>query len=165
MAAMELSPFDPSYADHVAAWPVDADECRAWCSAPSVDGGDVVAWSSDPSVEAWAKLVDGLPVGYGEAWFDEVEQEAELARVIVAPAWRSTGLGRLRPGDRGGGGAVERGAAGRVRVDAPAAGATRLIVPSPASTSDGSLTTVVTPNRATHVRDPDPMEVSAAAGN
>jgi ribosomal protein S18 acetylase RimI-like enzyme len=93
-AAVEISPFDPSQADVIAAWPVDEAECLAWCSAGSVAGVDVAAWSSDDAVEAWVVADDGGPVAYGEIWFDDDEQEVELAHLIVAPARRGAELGR-----------------------------------------------------------------------
>lgn len=39
-------------------------------------------------------LVGAEPVGYGEVWVDAEEREAELARIAIAPARRSRGLGR-----------------------------------------------------------------------
>ena len=42
-------------------------------------------------------LVEGpeaTPVGYGELWLDAEEDEVELARLIVDPSRRRTGLGR-----------------------------------------------------------------------
>jgi ribosomal protein S18 acetylase RimI-like enzyme len=33
-------------------------------------------------------------VGYGEVWVDREEDEAELARLVIAPALRGQGLGR-----------------------------------------------------------------------
>jgi ribosomal protein S18 acetylase RimI-like enzyme len=102
-AVVELERFDPAHAELIAGWPADAAECLAWCSAESVSGADVAAWSAtgsavdgsaDGRVEAWVLAVDGVPVAYGEVWFDDEEGEAELAHVIVAPTQRSIGLGR-----------------------------------------------------------------------
>ena len=40
-------------------------------------------------------LTDGdAPVAYGEVWSDDEEDEAELARLIVAPTARRRGVGR-----------------------------------------------------------------------
>lgn len=91
---MEVSRFDSSHAAVIATWPVDTVECRAWCSADAVSPADVTSWSADQSVEAWVLVEDGMPVGYGEVWFDDDEQEAELAHVIVAPDRRAAGAGR-----------------------------------------------------------------------
>ena len=98
-AGVELSSFHPAHADLIATWPVDAAECLAWCSVESVSGADVASWSnpvdgSGGDIEAWVLGIDGMPAAYGEVWFDGDEDEAELAHVIVAPAHRSTGVGR-----------------------------------------------------------------------
>jgi ribosomal protein S18 acetylase RimI-like enzyme len=55
----------------------------------------VEAWSTETDVSAFV-LADsgGVPLAYGEIWFDADEDEAELARLIVAPAHRGRGLGR-----------------------------------------------------------------------
>jgi len=37
--------------------------------------------------------VDGPPVAHGELWIDDVEQEVELARLLVDPALRGQRLG------------------------------------------------------------------------
>jgi ribosomal protein S18 acetylase RimI-like enzyme len=36
-----------------------------------------------------------VPIGYGEVWEDPEAGEAELARIILAPAWRGRGFGRM----------------------------------------------------------------------
>lgn len=73
-------------------------------SVESVRRADVIAWSADESVEAWVLVEVGVPVGYEQDWFDDDEQEAELAHVIVAPDRRAAGTGRRlvsAPADRG----------------------------------------------------------------
>jgi [ribosomal protein S18]-alanine N-acetyltransferase len=61
-----------------------------WCSrAEHPFPAEVVAgWSGQPDVAAYL-LTDGDdPVGYGEVWSDDEEDEAELARLVVAEAVR-----------------------------------------------------------------------------
>jgi ribosomal protein S18 acetylase RimI-like enzyme len=55
---------------------------------------DVVQrWHDDPDVHPFI-LTDGATLlAYGEVWVDVVEQEVELARLIVAPGQRGQGLG------------------------------------------------------------------------
>ena len=95
-ADVGLTRFDPAHAGLIASWPADAAESLAWCSVESVGAADVASWSAvtDDEVEAWVLDVGGMPVAYGEVWFDEDDREAELAHVIVAPAHRSAGVGR-----------------------------------------------------------------------
>jgi ribosomal protein S18 acetylase RimI-like enzyme len=85
-----------------------------WCSRPEhpFPADAVTAWWERADVSPWL-LCDpaGVPVAYGEIWDDEDEDEAELARLIVAPTRRRTGVGRrlvaelvghARAGGRGG---------------------------------------------------------------
>lgn len=92
-----LEPFDPSSAAVVAGWATTAAEVAAWCSGTEapVPAEVVAGWGREDGVLARALLDDGELVGYGELWIDDDEQEVELARLIVAPARRGRGLGRL----------------------------------------------------------------------
>ncbi len=90
-----LRPFDASAADTVASWPTSVQESRWWCSDEAVTGETVASWASAPDVLSYVLVVDDDPVGYGELWLDEEEREVELARIILAPATRGRGYGRL----------------------------------------------------------------------
>lgn len=94
--AYVLVPFPPDRAGLVAGWVTSADEADMWCSrAEHPFPAEVVAgWAAQPDVTAYLLLADGEPVGYGEVWSDEAEDEAELARLIVAPSARGRGAGR-----------------------------------------------------------------------
>jgi ribosomal protein S18 acetylase RimI-like enzyme len=52
-------------------------------------------WHAEPGVRAYLLTLDQVPAGYGEIWEDKNDIEAELARLIVDPAVRGRGLGRL----------------------------------------------------------------------
>jgi [ribosomal protein S18]-alanine N-acetyltransferase len=85
-------------ADIVAGWSRSVEEARRWCSIAEhpFPAERVRGWWEDADVRPWllVERPDGQPVGYGELWLDEEEDEVELARLIVDPARRRSGLGR-----------------------------------------------------------------------
>ena len=95
---LTLDSLRASDADTVARWATSAEEARGW-------GGHAVPWPLDSSVvHAWHEHPDVRPfvlrdagalVAYGELWVDDDEQEVELARIIVRPARRGRGVGRM----------------------------------------------------------------------
>ncbi len=94
---VSLELFDPAHAELVASWAVGDEVVRAWCAVEGdrVPADVVAAWSQDDDVEAFLLRDDaGLPVAYGELWLDDEEAEVELARLLVAPDRRGTGVGR-----------------------------------------------------------------------
>jgi ribosomal protein S18 acetylase RimI-like enzyme len=92
---MDLKPFDPAYAAVVASWGGSAREVSMWCGLREypVPASAVLGWQTD-EVASHLLFVDGEPLGYGELWFDDEEDEIELARIIVAPDVRGRGIGR-----------------------------------------------------------------------
>jgi ribosomal protein S18 acetylase RimI-like enzyme len=91
-----LVPFTPDRAALVAGWVGSADEADRWCSrAEHPFPAEVVAgWSTQDDVAAYLLLDGSTPVAYGEVWSDDEEDEAELARLLVAPVERGRGVGR-----------------------------------------------------------------------
>ncbi|GGY65135.1 hypothetical protein GCM10010363_53200 [Streptomyces omiyaensis] len=93
---MDLLPCAPGHAAAVARWPASATEALHWCGhrGHPVPAETVAGWSRDPDSHAYV-LTDGTELlGYGEVWHDHEEDEAELARIVVAPDARGRGLGR-----------------------------------------------------------------------
>jgi ribosomal protein S18 acetylase RimI-like enzyme len=96
--APSLEPFRPSDAAEIARWASSAEEARRW-------GGHDLLWPLDPRVlKAWHADSDVRPfvlreqealLAYGELWIDDDEREVELARIIVPPERRGSGVGRL----------------------------------------------------------------------
>ena len=87
--------------EHVAVvtgWSRSAEEARRWCSVAEhpFPAGRVREWWAGSDVRPWVLVTEpgGDPVGYGELWLDEEEDEVELARLIVDPVRRRSGLGR-----------------------------------------------------------------------
>jgi len=93
---MELLPFTAADATTVAGWPTSLAEVAMWCGRREfpVSEETVRAWQKGDDVRAHLLVADGTPLGYGELWFDEEEDEVELARIIVAPMARGKGVGR-----------------------------------------------------------------------
>lgn len=93
---LRLQPFSTNDAATTVTWPQSSTEARWWAGpqtswpiAPDV----FQRWHADPDVHAFI-LSDGTtPIGYGELWIDAIEQETELARLMVAPAYRKQGIG------------------------------------------------------------------------
>jgi ribosomal protein S18 acetylase RimI-like enzyme len=93
---MELKAFDTSHTALVASWASTAQEVAL------LSGRDEFPFPAD-LVDSWRKVADDIaaysyfdganPVGYGELWLDDEEDEVELARIIVAPALRGKGIG------------------------------------------------------------------------
>jgi ribosomal-protein-alanine N-acetyltransferase len=79
----------------VLGWIGSAEELEAWASRRDYPPGpDVLReWHRDPDVHPYVLLAGDRLVGYGEVWEDRGEDEAELARIVVAPSERGRGLG------------------------------------------------------------------------
>jgi [ribosomal protein S18]-alanine N-acetyltransferase len=78
-------------------WIASADELEAWASRRDFPlRREVLAeWHRDPEVHPYLLLAAAERLcAYGEVWEDRAEDEAELARIVVAPSERGRGLGR-----------------------------------------------------------------------
>ncbi|MFC8131503.1 GNAT family N-acetyltransferase [Streptomyces sp. NPDC057302] len=93
---MELRPFAVADAATVASWPVCAGEVALWCGLRDfpVAAAVVRGWQREGDVRGCVLAEGERLVGYGEVWCDAAEDEAELARIIVAPGSRGEGAGR-----------------------------------------------------------------------
>ncbi|KOX19230.1 MULTISPECIES: GNAT family N-acetyltransferase [unclassified Streptomyces] len=94
---MDLLPFTTEHAATVAGWPASPEEALLWCGSREfpVTGRTVAGWQEDQEVHGHVLVQDGTLLGYGEVWTDAEEDEAELAHVVVAPAARGGGVGRV----------------------------------------------------------------------
>jgi ribosomal protein S18 acetylase RimI-like enzyme len=92
-----LREFREPDAREVARWPGSLDEVRRWAGRDPgwpVDVAVFGRWHADHDVRPYILCDGGEPIGYGEVWVDEAEQEVELARIIVSPDQRGRGVGR-----------------------------------------------------------------------
>jgi ribosomal protein S18 acetylase RimI-like enzyme len=93
---MDLRSFEMAHAASVADWATSAHEVSLLC------GREEFPFPAELRT-SWPKVahdillylfLDGeTPIGYGELWLDDDEDEVELARIIVAPEHRGKGLG------------------------------------------------------------------------
>jgi [ribosomal protein S18]-alanine N-acetyltransferase len=88
--------FSPEWSTVVTTWATTSDEVLSWCSGAEapVAATTIAAWGNEDNVDAYGVFDGDRLIAYGEVWIDHDEAEAELARIIVAPDRRQTGVGR-----------------------------------------------------------------------
>lgn len=93
---VELVPFEPAHAALVPSWAPTADEVRRWVSRDTVPvpAEVVLGWADEEDSLTFVARVDGEPVGFGQVWLEDGEDDAEVARLLVAPDHRGRGVGR-----------------------------------------------------------------------
>jgi ribosomal protein S18 acetylase RimI-like enzyme len=93
---VELRGFSDGYGDQVAGWATDAKEVALLSGRVEFPFPAELrtSWRKIESDIHSYLLFDGdRPVGYGEVWLDDEEDEVELARIIVDPQVRGRGVG------------------------------------------------------------------------
>jgi ribosomal-protein-alanine N-acetyltransferase len=91
-----LVAFEASHAPTILSWVQSTRELEAWASRPDLDLEPALfeEWHGRSYVRPFLLDVGGEICAYGEIWVDDTEDEAELARILVAPKHRGVGLGR-----------------------------------------------------------------------
>lgn len=94
MALFELRPFALAEAGQIASWAQRAED--AWQVAGArepLTAADITRWTLETNYALTLRL-DGDPVAYAEIVEDDVEGDAEIQHLLVAPAMRNRGVGR-----------------------------------------------------------------------
>ena len=90
-----LAPYRDEHGPAIVGWLTSIDEADAWAAQDRLPVvGDLARWHADPDIHPFVWLDGDQLVGYGEIWEDREEDEAELARLVVAPGHRGRGHGR-----------------------------------------------------------------------
>jgi ribosomal protein S18 acetylase RimI-like enzyme len=93
---VELRGFSDEYGVLVAGWAVDAKEVALLSGRVEYPFPEELkaSWRKvDPDIHSYLLFDGDLPVGYGEVWLDDEEDEVELARIILDPKVRGRGVG------------------------------------------------------------------------
>ncbi len=96
-ARIALQPFAADQIAEIASWLLSAKEASAWAGRDTpfpLTPDQFRRWHDDPDVYPFIACDDGNLIAYGEIWVDTMEQEIELARIIVHPSRRAMGIGR-----------------------------------------------------------------------
>ncbi|MET9318147.1 GNAT family N-acetyltransferase [Kribbella sp. NPDC003505] len=94
--SVELRGFDDGYGVQVAGWALDEKEVALLSGRvvyPFPDELLASWWTVDSDIHSYLLFDGERPVGYGEVWLDDEEDEVELARIIVDPEVRGRGVG------------------------------------------------------------------------
>jgi GNAT superfamily N-acetyltransferase len=93
---LAIGDFRPEHGETVVGWVRSATESLTWSSVPflRLDTGILDGWHAQPGIVPCVGLLDGKLCAYGQVLEDHSEDEAEVARVIVAPERREQGVGQ-----------------------------------------------------------------------
>ncbi|WP_327637527.1 GNAT family N-acetyltransferase [Kribbella sp. NBC_00482] len=94
--SVELRGFDAGYGVQVADWAANAKEVALLSGRVVYPFPDELRTSwreADSDIHPYLLFDGDRPVGYGEVWLDDEEDEVELARIIVDPKVRGRGIG------------------------------------------------------------------------
>ena len=93
---LTLGDFRDEHAATVLGWVESAEDALGWAEVPflRIRPELLETWHAERGVVPCVGLLGGELCAYGLVWEDQVEREAEVARVIVAPGRRRQGLGR-----------------------------------------------------------------------
>ncbi len=93
---LALGDFRDEHGETVVGWVRSATESLTWSSVPflRLDTAVLDGWHAQPGIVPCVGLLGGELCAYGQVLEDHAEDEAEVARVIVAPDRRGEGVGQ-----------------------------------------------------------------------
>jgi len=93
---LTLGDFRNEHGETILGWVQSADDALGWAEIPFLRiGPDVLdVWHAERGIVPCIAWLDDRLCAYGQVWEDQVEREAEVGRVIVAPDLRNLGIGR-----------------------------------------------------------------------
>ncbi len=93
---LELRPFLPDQAELVSSWAPTEREVWTWVSRRTVPvpPDAIRGWAAEEGSLTYLVHEGDEPVAFGQIWLDDDEEDAELARLLVAPDHRGRGVGR-----------------------------------------------------------------------
>jgi GNAT superfamily N-acetyltransferase len=97
---LALGDFRDEHGETVVGWVRSATESLTWSSVPflRLDTAVLDEWHAQPGTVPCVGLLGGELSAYGQVLEDHAEDEAEVARVIVAPERRGQGVGQAFAG-------------------------------------------------------------------
>lgn len=93
---LKLGDYEPEHVISVLNWVTSADDALGWAETPylRIRPELLETWHAQPGVVPCVGWLGDELCAYGYVWEDPAEREAEIGRVIVAPAYRRQGVGR-----------------------------------------------------------------------
>jgi GNAT superfamily N-acetyltransferase len=93
---LAIGDFRQEHGETVVGWVLSATESLTWSSVPflRLDTGVLDEWHAQAGIVPCVGLLGGELCAYGQVLEDHAEDEAEVARVIVAPERRGQGVGQ-----------------------------------------------------------------------
>jgi GNAT superfamily N-acetyltransferase len=93
---LTLDDFREEHAATILGWVRSAEDALTWAETPFLRVGSELfeEWHAERGVVPCVGLLDDELCAYGQIWEDQVEREAEIARVIVRPDVRGLEVGR-----------------------------------------------------------------------
>jgi len=93
---LRLGDFGEEQTETILGWVMSAEDALGWAETPflRIRPDLLETWHAQPGIVPCVGILGDELCAYGHIWEDQVEREAEVGRVIVAPERRREGIGR-----------------------------------------------------------------------